>query len=186
MTGLWLLPEAAELGGESYPFRADFRDVLQVIACLDDPDLPECSRWLVALNLFYKTTVPRIHRQAAMEYLARFLTCGEPEERAGARLLDWQQDAGAIISGVNHVAGQEIRALPFVHWWTFLSWFHSMPPGQLSTVVSIRDKLSRGKKLEDWEKDFYRQNKARIEIKPRLSRQEEAERQRLKQMLNGN
>ena len=99
------------------------------------------------------------------------------------RLLDWQQDAPMIMAEVNRVCHQEVRSLPFVHWWTFLSWFHSMPPGQLSTVVSIRDKLSRGKKLEDWEKDFYRQNKARIEIKPRLSRQEEAERQRLKQML---
>lgn len=184
MTGLWQLPRAAELEGQQYAFRADFRDVLQILFCLDDPELPVCSRWLVALKLFYKDPIPRQLRQRAMEYLAWFLSCGEPEQKGGAKLLDWQQDAQAIIAGVNHAAGQEVRALPFVHWWTFLSWFHSMPPGQLSTVVSIRDKLARGKKLEGWEKDFYRENKTQIEIKPRLSRQEEAERERLRRMLN--
>lgn len=183
MTGLWQLPVQKKLGAQVFDLRADYRDVLQIMDCLEDPDLPESVRWLVALELFYVQRVPKDQRQAAMEYLAHFLRCGDEPGKPGPKLMDWQQDADAIIAGVNKAAGQEVRSLPFVHWWTFLSWFHAMGEGQLSTLVAIRDKLARGKKLEDWEKDFYRENKARVDLKPRYSQEELAEQNRLKEML---
>lgn len=182
---LWQLPVEMTIGTQRLSLRADYRNILKIITCLEDPDLPEYTRWLVALELFYEQPVQPQNRQAAMEYLARFLSCGEEPGKPGPKLLDWQQDADAIIAGVNKVAGQEIRSLPFVHWWTFLSWFHSIGEGQLSTLVAIRDKLSRGKKLESWEKDFYRENKSRVDLKPRYSQEELAEQDRLKQLLNG-
>ena len=183
MNSRYCLPTRAEFGGKVYDLRADFRNVLDIFACLDDPDLPEMIRWLTALSLFYEPEVAAPHRREAMEYLSWFLRCGEAESAPGPKLLDWQQDADAIIAGVNKVAAQEVRAAPFVHWWTFLSWFHAIEGGQLATVVSIRDKLSRGKKLEDWEKDFYRQNKKKVDLKKRYSSQELAQQERLKEML---
>ena len=101
-------------------------------------------------------------------------------------MLDWQQDAGVIIAEVNKVAGQEIRALPYIHWWTFLSWFHGIGEGQLSTVVSIRQKRAEGKKLSDWEADFCRRNKALVELPVRLSREEKEEKERLMGLLRSN
>ena len=183
MSGLYRLPTEANFGGREYTLRADFRNILDIFACFDDPDLPERIRWLTALSLFYEPEVQPEHRQQAMEYLAWFLRCGEPEGAPGPKLLDWQQDADAIIAGVNKAAGQEVRTAPFVHWWTFLSWFHAIEGGQLATIVSIRDKLSRGKKLEDWEKDFYRQNKQKVDLKKRYSAEEIAEQNRLKELL---
>lgn len=89
-----------------------------------------------------------------------------------------------IVADVNKVAGQEIRALPFVHWWTFMSWFHAIGEGQLSTVVSLRDKLRRGKKLEQWEKDFYRDNKNTVDIRKRYSKEELEQQEKLKRLLD--
>jgi hypothetical protein len=89
-----------------------------------------------------------------------------------------------IVADINKVAGKEIRALPFVHWWTFLSWFHAIGEGQLSTVVSIREKLRKGKKLEDWEKDYYREHKQVIDLKKRYSQTEMQERAELEKMLS--
>ena len=185
MTGLWQLPVQKNIGTQVFDLRADYRDVLKIFACLEDPDLPEYTRWLVALALFYQQPVIPENRQAAMEYLAWFLRCGDDPGKPGPKLLDWQQDADAIIAGVNKAAGQEIRSLPFVHWWTFLSWFHAIGEGQLSTLVTIRDKLARGKRLEGWEKEFYRENKSRVDLKPRYSQEDLAEQERLKQLLNG-
>lgn len=185
MTALWQLPVQKTIGTQVFDLRADYRDILKIMDCLEDPDLPEYTRWLVALELFYVQPVPRAHRKAAMEYLAWFVRCGDDPGQPGPKLLDWQQDADAIIAGVNKAAGQEIRSLPFAHWWTFLSWFHAMEQGQLSTLVSIRDKLSRGKKLEDWEKAFYRENKQKVDLKPRYSQAELQEQERLKELLNG-
>ena len=84
---------------------------------------------------------------------------------------------------VNKVAGREIRGAEFLHWWTFLSWFHAIGEGQLSTLVSIRDKLRRGKKLEKWEQDYYRGHKDQVDLKKHYSAQELQEQERLKKLL---
>ena len=48
----WELPQSASIGGACYPIHADYRDVLQIFSCLDDPELPEFLRWHIALALF--------------------------------------------------------------------------------------------------------------------------------------
>lgn len=186
MLNLWQLPQSAMLGGVEYEIHTDFRDILEIFSYLNDPQLPEFIRWQVAMALFYEQQIPAEHQQQAMEYLAVFLGGGRQDEnKPGPRLLDWQQDCDLIVADVNRVAAREIRAEPFIHWWTFLSWFHAIGEGQLSTVVSIRDKIRRGKKLEDWERDFYRENKSRVDLKKRYTAEELAQQEQLKAMLDG-
>ena len=180
---LWSLPTTAVIGGITYPIHADFRDILNIFRYLDDPDRPEYIRWRIAIALFYDGEIPEACRQEAMEYLAEFIACGEREEKPGPRLLDWEQDARVIVADVNKVAGAEIRSLPFLHWWTFVAFFNAIGDGQLSTLVSIRDKLRRGKPLEKWEREYYRKNKAMVDLKPRYSAEELAEQERIKRIL---
>ena len=52
-------------------------------------------------------------------------------------------------------------------------------------LVTIRDKLRRGKKLEKHEQEYYRQNRSRVDLKRRYSAEEEAEFDYLKQLLGG-
>ena len=182
----WELPKKAVIGGAEYPINTDFRDVLEIISYLDDPQMPEFIRWQVALALFYEGQLPQQDQPEAMAYLARFLNGGREDAQTPApRLLDWQKDCDLIISDINRVAAREIRAEPYIHWWTFLSWFHAIGEGQLSAVVDIRDKLRRGKRLEGWQKDFYRENRQRIDLKKPPSPEEEEEKRRLIAMLDG-
>ena len=88
-----------------------------------------------------------------------------------------------IVAEVNRASGQEIRALPYLHWWTFLGWFHTIGEGQLSTVVAIRSKLKKGKPLESWEKQFYRENRDIVDLPKRYSREELLQREKLQQLL---
>lgn len=165
----WTLPLEAEIGGVSYKIYADYRDILNIIRHLDDPHEPEFIRWLVALALFYDEEIPAESQADAIEYLVRFINCGKTEDPVPApRLLDWEKDAQIIVADVNKVAGCEIRVLPFLHWWTFVAYFNAIGEGQLSTLVSIRDKLSRHVKLEKWERDFYRKNRSLVDL-PRRS-----------------
>ena len=181
--GLWNLPTSACIGGREYSIHADYRDILEIFQYLDDPDRPEYIRWKIALALFYEGEIPKAHFQEAMEYLTDFISCGERDSKPAPKLLDWEQDAQVIVADVNKVAGTEIRALPFLHWWTFLSYFQAIDEGQLSTLVSIRDKLRRGKKLEKWEQEYYRTNKDRVDLKKRYSAEELAEQERLNKLL---
>lgn len=184
MNAAWSLPEKAVIQGKTYGIHGDYRDILEIFSYLEDPDLTEQMRWRVALALFYEEEIPEQARQDAMEYLAWFIRCGQPEQPCpGPKLLDWQQDAPEILADVNRVAGTEIRRLPFLHWWTFLAWFHGIGEGQLSAIVSIRDKLRRGEKLEKWETAFYRENRQKVDIKPRYSQIELEERARLNRLL---
>lgn len=174
------LPCEAVIGGVHYPIRADFREILEIFSYLENSDLPDFIRWQVAMALFYGGEIPQEHMQQAASYFQWFVNCAKPEDTGtGRKLLDWEHDAQMIIADVNKVAGQEIRALPFVHWWTFMAWFHGVGEGQLSTVISIRQKLQTGKKLEAWERDYYRQNKAQIDLPHTYSRQEAEQKRRL-------
>lgn len=182
MIDLWSLPDHLPVGEQALPIRADFRNILQVMAALEDNRFPEFYRWHRALGLFYAAPVPKALEYDAMAALADFIRYGS-QDTPGPKLLDWQQDAAIIIADVNKAAGQELRSLPFVHWWTFLGWFHAIGQGQLSTVVAIRQKLQGKQKLEPWEQDFYRQNKAMVDMKAPLTEEEQAEKDRLNQLL---
>ncbi len=186
MTG-YTLPSRIEIGGQAYRIHTDYRDMLDIIERLQNPDKPEFIRWYEALALFFEDfdKIPACERGEAMERLCWFVRGGQEESGApaGAPLLDWRQDCMAIVADVNRVAGCEIRALEHLHWWTFLSWFNAVGEGQLSMLVGIRQKLRKGKKLEKWEQDYYRANRARVDLKRQYSAEERAERERLKRVL---
>ena len=182
---LWTLPQTAVIGGKEYEIKTDFRDILQIIKIFTDPDVPEWIRWHIAVGSFFVGEIPTSCMREAMEFLSAFISYSDEttESKPGPVLMDWDQDAKAIVADVNKVAGQEIRALPYLHWWTFLSYFHAIGEGQFSTIVSIRDKLKKGKPLEKSEKEFYRENKERVDLKRRYSAAEIAEQEQLKAML---
>ena len=173
----WGLPMSAEIGGVEYAINADFRDVLEVIEILQDQDRNDAVRTLVALSLFYDgfEQMPLEHHHEAALWMLSFISCGEDDEQgAQAKVIDWVQDRMIIASEVNKVAGTEVRALTFLHWWTFIGYFNCIGEGQLSYIVSIREKLRKGQKLEKHEREFYNKNRARVDFKQKLTRAEEA------------
>ena len=188
---LFDLPSSVAFGGRRWAIRTDYRDVLRVLAAFADPDLTDGEKVYVCLRSLYPgwREVPRGLWQAALDAAVAFLDHRPGGESApavrgdGGRLVDWEQDAGLIFPAVNRVAGFEVRGVEYLHWWTFLGWFHSIGEGNLSTLVSIREKLSRGKKLEPFEQEFYRRNKARVNLRKKYSASELAEQERLQKLL---
>lgn len=179
---LFDLPVTAQIGGRVYHLNTDFRTVLRAIGYLNDPDLPPAFGWLAALALFYREEVPRKDEAEAAQFLAQFIAYGQ-EAKNAPRLMDWQQDAAAILSDISAVAGEDVRSRPYLHWWSFLALFQGIGQGQLSLRVSIRDKLRRGQKLEPYEQEYYRANRQDINLRSVETRQQRMERQRLEKLL---
>ena len=185
MTGAWGLPTQAVIEDRGYEIHTDYRDILELLRWLDGtaaPDLDRGERWYVAMRLFYPDfpAMPRQDWPAATRFLTEFLSAGRPEPaRPGPRLMDWQQDAPLIAAGISRATGQDVRALPYLHWWSFLSWFDAIGEGTFATVVALRDKLRRGKKLESWELEFYRTHRAAVDLRPAADTDADAEKQRL-------
>ena len=53
----------------------------------------------------------------------------------------------------------------------------------VSQVVSLRKKRTQKKKLEKWEREFYRENKELCDLKKKYTKAEEEEQKRLKALL---
>ena len=185
MTGAWGLPTRAVIEDRVYEIRTDYRDILELMRWLDgtaDPTLDQGERWYLAMRLFYPdfASMPRQDWQQATDSLAGFLRAGRPDPGPAApRLMDWQQDAPLIAAGIQAVSGRDVRALPYLHWWSFLSCFDAIGDGTFATVVAIRDKLRRGKKLEGWELDFYRTHRPLVDLRAAEDPEARAEKRRL-------
>ena len=176
---LWKLPTALTVGEREYPIAWEYREVLQVLAILNDEQKPLWQRWFRAVAAFYKQPIPNAGVTEAMAALADFITMGQ-EGQPGPRVFDWQQDAVEIISDINRVAGFEVRR-ESLHWWTFLGWFHAIGEGRLSFLVGLRSKLARGERLTEAEQEYMRRNPHRV----RLQKPAAPEKQRLEALLNG-
>lgn len=171
------LPDRLDVCGTMYEIRAEYRAALDICAALSDPELNGQEKAIAALTILYPQfrDMPMEHYQEAIQKCCWFLNRGEDGGNACPRpkAIDWEQDFQMIVSDINKVAGCEVRSMPFCHWWTFLSWFDGIGEGQLSTVVSIREKLRKGKKLADWEREFYRENRAKVDFKVQHTQAEE-------------
>lgn len=173
---MWELPKSVEIGGTEYSINTDFRIILNIILKINDISGDKFIQFYIMLAMFYPDfeKIPENCYQEAIEKMFWFISCGEPDDgQTHAKLIDWEQDYSLIVSGINKIASCDVRGLEFLHWWTFMSYFNEIGDGQLATVVSIREKRRKHKKLDKWEQDFYKKNRARIDFKRKYTQQED-------------
>lgn len=186
MMNAYELPTSLFIGGASYDIRTDFRVVLDVLMAVNDPELDDEAKAIVMLQIMFVDVeqIPTEHLGEACQKVCEFIDCGQKEEGAPKpRLIDWQQDASMIVPAVNSVAHTEIRALPHLHWWTFLGYFMQIGEGLMSSVISIRQKKAKHAKLEKWEEDFYKENKTLVDLKTVETEEQRAEKESILKWL---
>lgn len=178
------LPTALEFGGRSWAIRTDYREVLTILAAFEDPKLEAGDRAYVCLNNLYEDfgEMPRELYQAAYDAAVAFIDRGS-DGKPGPRTMDWIQDAPLIFPAVNRAAGFEVRAVDYLHWWTFLGYFMEIRDSTYATVLSLRQKKARGKRLEKHEREFWQQNAGICRLRSRLTEAEAAEKERLEAIL---
>lgn len=189
------LPETLTVGGEEYPIRTDYRNVLQVFEAFQDPELQPEEKWIVAIYLLFEdfscdddvleAAQDGFDLGEAMKQISWFISAGQPEKQVLEQpTYNWTQDEQMIFSAVNKVAGQETRELEYLHWWTFLGYFNEVGEGAFSFIVGIRHKLNKGKKLEKHEKEFLSHNKELVLMKKPLTKEEQEQEDAYKSLLD--
>ncbi len=172
------LPVTVEVAGVRVPIRTDFRAVLDVLAAASDPLLDDGARAAVMLVIMFPgwRTLPRERVGDALLAARDFIDRGSVG-RGGSgtvRLFDWRADAGLIVPAVNRVAGFDVRAAEYLHWWTFLSYFFEIGDSLFGAVLRVRKKRAAGKKLDAAEAEFFRENREFFDPPPRGSGDGEA------------
>lgn len=162
------LPTSLYIGEVEYRIRYGWRAILDILAACSDPDLDEQSKVYCLLKIFYPDwdKIPQARLAEACEKACEFIDCGQKNDgKPKPKMIDWAQDASIIIPEINKVAGREVRIDPNTHWWTFFGWFMGIGEGLLASVLHIRSKKAKGKKLEKWEQEFYTANKHIVDMK---------------------
>ena len=180
------LPKALEFGGKSWPINSDFRDVLRTLAAFEDPDVPDEEKAFICLHNLYPDygKIPAKDLQAAFDAAVAFIDHGNDDSApASPRTMDWTQDAPLIFPAVNRVAGFEVRGMDYMHWWTFMGYFMEIRDTTFATVLGIRGKKARGKKLDKAEQEFWNHKLGLCKLKPRYTEAEQAEIERMKKIL---
>lgn len=162
-------PTTIVIEEKEFPIRCkgDYRMVLDCFYCLNDFELTQEERIYGALIIFYEDfddvedffgiDVNLIERLIKEMY--NFMECEEnPVHTMPFKAIDWNKDSQMICSAVNKVAHTEVRSVEYMHWWTFMGYFSEVGESVLSTVVGIRTKIKKGKKLEKYEKEFKANN----------------------------
>lgn len=181
------LPISLEIGGVGYSIRYNWRAVLDILMAYNDPELDAEAQTMVMLQILFPAwyNIPPECIEEAIAKGCDFIDAGQKDDgKPKPKMIDWEQDAALIIPEINKVAGREIRLSPDIHWWTFLGWFMGIGDGLLASVLHIRQKKSKGQKLENWEQEFYSANKAICDLQRRYTAEEQAERDNLNKWLN--
>lgn len=171
------LPTSVEVCGAVYPICSDYRVILGICEALNDPELNDTDKVCVALSLFYEDVkaIPPEHYNEALRQCFWFIDCGEDDAGqtpAQPKLMDWAQDFRYIVAPVNRVMGQEVRALDYLHWWTFISAYYEIGDCFFAQCVRIRDMQAHGKQLDKIDREFYRKNRKIIDIKTTYTERE--------------
>lgn len=151
---------------------------MQICCTLNDCNLQEREKPLVALLIFYKDfdKLPLESYQEAFEKRLWFVDGGKERTRKtgkkAPKLMDWDQDFPFIVGLVNRVLGKEIRSLKYLHWWSFLSAYTEIGDCTFQKIVSIRSKRAKGVRLEKGEREWYMRNREIVDFKTEFSNEE--------------
>lgn len=168
------LPTTVEVGGVEYEVRSDYRAILDVCEALNDPELADEDRALVALDIFYPRLmeIPAEHYQEAIEKCFQFINCGDTSKGKSPKLVDWKQDFKQIVGPVNRVIGQEVRAAEYLHWWTLMSAYYEIGDCTFAQIVRIRSMKAAGKPLDKSDREWYQKNRELVDFEQVLTEQE--------------
>lgn len=165
---MYEIPTSIEIGGRQFAIRnnGDFRVILDCFQALADAELDARERLLAALIIFYEdlstiedlNDIPDVEK--AISEMYNFFNCGSEHigTQSPGKLIDWELDSQLISSAINKVCGFEIRSKDYIHWWTFMGYYTAIGECPFSTIVNIREKILKGKKLEKHEREFRRDN----------------------------
>ena len=182
MGSAWEFPTSLNVGGIDYEIRTDYRAVLDLFTALTDPNLTDENEQITAymqsrviLEIMFPDcdNIPAEHIQEALDKVSAFIDMGISDDRKKPKTMDWEQDAPILIPAINKVLNCEIRAVQYMHWWTFIGAYMEIGESLFSNIIHIRQKKAKGKKLEKWEQDFYNENKSLIDFKQKDQRSNE-------------
>lgn len=174
----WELPKSVEIDGINHKIRndCDYRVVLDTIMALTDEKLSEEDKIECALYIFYENIGEIEDIQTAFLEMTKIINCGKevnPNEPNQPKLMDWEHDFNNIAPPISRVLGYSVRdSQNYTHWYDFVGAYMEIGDCYFAQIVLLRNKKTKGKKLENYEISFYREHKKDIDLPITLNEEE--------------
>lgn len=156
------LPKELNINGKVYPVNTDYRNILTIIEAFGDEELEDREKAYICLKRLFGGAFLELKKdeyEAALKEALEFIECRIHDERPSPKVVNWSKDEQLIFPAVNKVAGMEVRAVEYMHWWTFLGYFQNISSEDTwGYVLMLRQKKAKGKSLEKHEREFWRSN----------------------------
>lgn len=153
--------------------RSDFRIGVQIQLCIADPELEDCDKTGIALNLLFGNGMPDL--QTALDGLRWFLNCGnpQPEECQNEQtVFSFEQDAGRIVSAFKKVFGRDISR-ERMHWFEFVPMLADLGGTAFTSVIDIR--TANPAEVSEKKRAEFRRMQRRFALAEPYSKEEQAE-----------
>lgn len=181
---MWDLPTEIQIGEQIYHItkKCDYRVVLDVIIALNDEEMTTEEKVICGLLLFYEElTRENIrfcpHLEQLQKEMFSIINGGEEQEEnqeQKPQLMDWQHDFPQLAPPISRVLGYDVRTPDkYTHWYSFLGGYMEIGECTFSTIVSIRSKRAKGKKLDNWEQEYIREHRKMVELPRKLTAEEQ-------------
>lgn len=174
---IWSLPISVEIDRTEYAIRnkCDYRVILDVISALNDEEIDMQHRLECALFIFYEDLTGLKDFQAAVIEMMKIINLGNEvkEEEQKPRFMEWEHDFAQLAPPISRVLGYSVRDTNhYTHWYDFIGAYMEIGECAFATIISIRNKRLKCKKLEKWEQDFYTENRKMIDLPLNLTEDE--------------
>lgn len=171
-------PTQLEIDGKMFDIRYDVFSILDILCMFNNPELTDEEKVMIMLIVMYPEHEEIQDIEQAVLKAKWFIDCGNDYEAdSKPSLMDWEQDFNLIIPSVNEVLGYDVcDDNRNVHWWTFVRGYMQIFQREnnlFASVTNVRDKLKKHKKLEKYEKEFYKENKQIIDLKAKITKEEQ-------------
>ena len=176
---IWDLPVAVDIDGKEYAIRnkCDYRVVLDVIEALTDDELEMENRVQCALFIFYEDLSGCKDFKKATSEMIKIINYDEQSNEVEDNkppIMSWQHDFPQLAPPISRVLGYDVRTPDkYTHWYSFLGGYMEIGECTFSTIVSIRSKRAKGKKLDKWEEEYIREHRKMVELPRKLTAEEE-------------
>ena len=175
----WELPTTVEINGKELNIRnkCDYRVVLDVIAALNDKDLDNDSKIKCSLYIFYESIENITDFQSAIDEMMKIINMGEDvnkDEPEKPKIMDWEYDFNNVAPPISRVLGYSVRNKDnYTHWYDFIGAYMEIGDCYFAQIISIRSKKQKGKKLDEQDRQFYKEHKKEIDLPMTLSEDEQ-------------
>ena len=126
---------------------------------------------------FYENIEDITDFQSAIDEMMKIINMGEDvneDEPEKPKIMDWEYDFNNVAPPISRVLGYSVRNEDnYTHWYDFIGAYMEIGDCYFAQIIAIRSKKQKGKKLDEQDRQFYKEHKKVIDLPMTLSEDEQ-------------